>query len=429
MIEPFSPKQIQFLKNCTATWNIVHGAMRSGKTVVSTYAFMVAVDQCPDSNIWAIGYTATTVYNNVVRMVMDNPIFSAFAPFCSWHAQKGIFTYKDKQIKTCGAENSSSAGRIQGQTISLVYCDEMTLYTESMIHMIDTRLSQPWSRGFAAMNPAHPNHPIKEWIDKGIAGDKRYYSQHYVLEDNPYVDMDYKQRIRDSLSGVFYKRNYLGLWVLAEGAIYDFFDEKYHTFSRVNRAIDYWIAGIDYGTRNAFACVLIGVSTGSQDRLGKKLWVEKEYYWNSSDHHRQKTNSEYAEDIEQFLGPYGCRAIYIDPSAASFKLELQRKGIHCVPANNDVLNGIAHTSNEMKMGRLVISKECKNLIREVQGYVWDPSSAKKGIDEPLKQDDHLLDALRYAVFSHKPQSFENKTTDPIKDDYRSQMHPGGSKWI
>lgn len=386
---PFSPKQLEFLANSTAVWNIVHGSVRTGKTIALTYAFMVAVDECPDSNIWMIGYTASTIFDNAIRLLFENPIFSAFKPFCTWHKLDRILTYKDKEIKTCGAENSSSVGRIQGQTISLIYCDEMTLYPESMIYMIDSRLSQPWSKGFASMNPSHPEHILKKWIDKGVAGDPRYYSQHYMLDDNPFVDEAYKKRIKESLNGIFYKRNYLGLWVLAEGAIYDFFDEKLHTFLRVNRSVDYWIAGIDYGTRNAFACVLIGVSTGRFDKLGKKLWVEKEYYWNSLERHRQKTNSEYVEDMLKFLGDYSPRAIYIDPSAAAFKLEMQRKGLHCVDANNDVINGINYVSDELKYGRLVIHKDCKNLIKEIQGYVWSPSSAKKGVDEPLKENDHL----------------------------------------
>ena len=429
MKEPFSEHQIAFLENCTAKWNFAHGAVRTGKTIVSLFAFMHAVDRCPDSDIWMIGYTASTIYDNAIKLLFENPLMSIYRPFCTWHKLDRILSYKGKKIRTCGAENSSAVGRIQGQTISLVYCDEMTLFPESMIYMIDTRLSNPWSRGFAAMNPSHPNHVIKQWIDKGIAGDPVYYSQHYTLKDNPYVDDAYKARVRESLTGIFYKRNFLGLWVLAEGAIFDFFDEKVHTIDHVTRSVDYWIAGIDYGTRNAFACVLIGVSTGINDRLGKKMWIEKEYYWNSADRHRQKTNSEYADDLQKFLEPYGVKAIYIDPSAAAFKLEMQRRGMHCVNADNNVLNGIGYMTNEMKMGRLVVHKDCPELIREIQGYVWDTSSAKKGIDAPMKQDDHLLDALRYGCFTHKCPSFENTNADPMEEMRKARLHPGGSKWI
>lgn len=426
MTEAFSPKQYEFLANCTATWNFAHGSVRTGKTIVTLYAFMHAVDKCPDSNIWMIGYTASTIYDNAIRLLFENPIFSAFRPFCTWHKLDRVLTYKDKKIKTCGAENNASAGRIQGQTISLFYGDEMTLFSESMLFMIDTRLSNPWSRGFGAMNPSHPNHMIKQWIDKGEAGDPRYFSQHYTLKDNPYVSDDYKERIRDSQSGIFHKRNYLGLWVLAEGAIFDFFDEKLHVTHRPPRSAEYWIAGIDYGTSNAFACVLIGVSSGKYTQTGKKLWAEKEYYWDSHKKHRQKTNSEYADEVFEFLEPYGVKSIYIDPSAAAFKLELRKRGLKPVDADNDVINGIQVMTDMMKNGDFTICQDCENLIREVQGYVWDSKSAKQGYDSPLKKDDHILDATRYALMTHKVSTFDEEAHYRKQEQMlRQKYHPHG----
>lgn len=420
MNDAFSEKQYEFLAKCTATWNLAHGAVRTGKTIVTLYGFMHAVDQCPDSSIWMIGYTASTIYDNAVRLIFENPIFSAFRPFCTWHKLDRILTYKDKLIKTCGAENSSSVGRIQGQTISLMYCDEMTLYPESMIYMLDTRLSNAWSKGFAAMNPSHPQHIIKKWIDQGQNGDERYFAQHYTLKDNPYVSDDYKNRIRDSLSGIFFKRNYLGLWVLAEGAIFDFFDEKIHVVSRPPRAAEYFVAGIDYGTRNAFACLVIGVNSGKYTQTGKKMWVEGEYVWDSSKKHRQKTNSEYADEVQAFLEPYGVKQIYIDPSAAAFKLELRKRGMHTVDANNNVINGIQIVTDEMKQGNLVIVDKCTTLIEEIQGYVWDPKSARNGIDEPLKQNDHCCDALRYVLATHKVCTFDQEAYYRKQEEHNRQ---------
>ncbi len=426
MSEAFSLKQYEFFSGCTATWNFAHGSVRTGKTIVTLYAFMVAVDRCPDSDIWMIGYTSSTIYDNVINLLFENPIFSIFRPFCSWNKQTRVLSYKDKVIRTCGAENSSSAGRIQGQTISLVYCDEMTLFAESMLYMIDTRLSNSWSKGFGAMNPAHPHHIIKQWIDKGMAGDKRYFSMHYTLEDMPFLEDDYKERIKNSLSGMFYKRNYLGLWVLAEGAIFDFFDTKIHVRDRPPRAAEYWIAAIDYGTVNAFACVLIGVSTGIYTQTGKMMWAEKEYYWDSRVKNRQKTNSEYAEDVQRFLEPYGVRSIYIDPSAAAFKTELRSLGLHPVDANNDVLSGIQIMTDSLKKGTFVVCAECKNLVREIEGYVWDDRAAKLGYDEPLKKDDHILDAVRYALATHKPASFNQQEHHRKQEqELRQRYHPDG----
>lgn len=387
---PLSPKQVQFIVESNRKWNLAHGSVRTGKTVGTLFRFLQACHECPDSQIFMVGHSSETIYQNAIRLLLETPEFEIFRPFCTWYAGKRQLKFRDKSIQTLGAKDEGAIGAFQGKTFSLVYCDEMTLYPESIIDMIDTRLSKPHSMGFASMNPTHPDHKIKKWIDKAELGDKNYYELHFTLDDNPFITEEYKSRIRESLSGVFYKRNYLGLWCLAEGAIFDFFDHGVHVLERPPCAADYWIAGIDYGTVNPFACLLIGVSTGRMTQTGKRMWVEKEYYWNPKETGRQKTNSEYAEDIAAFLEPYGVKHVYIDPSAEAFQLELKRKGIHATHANNNVEFGIQRMTDEMKSGNLSIISSCKNTIREISGFVWDPKMADRGYDEPLKKDDHCF---------------------------------------
>lgn len=415
MPEPLSAKQIEFIANSNRHWNLAHGSVRSGKTVGTLFRFMHASDRCPDSQIFMVGHSSETIFQNAVRLLLESEQLAAFRPFCTWYAGKRQIKYRDKTIQCLGAKDEGAIGQFQGKTMSLVYCDEMTLYPESIIDMIDTRLSNPWSMGFASMNPSHPSHKVKQWIDMAEKGDPNYYALHFTLDDNPYVDDAYKQRIRNSLSGLFYKRNYLGLWCLAEGAIFDFFDRTIHVVSKPPRAADYWIAGIDYGVSNAFACLLIGVSTGQYTQTGKCMWVEREYYWDSKKTGRQKINSEFANDVQEFLEPYAIRAIYIDPSALAMKLELQRRGMHVVEADNDVYNGIQTMCSEMGKGNLFVCKECVNLIREIESYVWDEKKARQGDDEPVKKADHAVDALRYCIQSHKVVTY-----DPYKQKEQQQ---------
>lgn len=400
-LETFSPKQLKFIIESTAKWNIAHGSVRTGKTVGSLWRFIQAANECPDSQIFMVGHSSETIYENAVKLLFESPQFSIFRPFCVWSPGNRVLKYKDKVIKILGAKDEGAVGSFQGKTMSLVYCDEMTLYPDSIISMIDSRLSQPWSMGFATMNPTYPDHQLKKWIDLAEAGDKNYYAMHFTLDDNPFVDENYKERLRVNSSGLFYKRNYLGLWCLAEGAIFDFFDPKIHVLNRPPCAADYWIASIDYGVSNAFACLVIGVSTGQHTQMGKRLWVEKEYYWDCRKTGRQKLNSEFADDVQEMLEPYTIKGIYIDPSASSMKLELNRRGMHVIPADNDVYNGIETMCNEMTKGNLYVLNNCKNLIREIQNYVWDTKKSTQGLDEPVKKADHAVDALRYAMQTHK----------------------------
>ncbi len=363
MPEPLSTKQVQFIREGEARWNLAHGAVRTGKTVGTLFKFMVKAATCPDSKIYIVGHTFDTAYRNVVRLIMETDQLAIFRPFCTWSGKK--LYYRDKVITVLGAKDEGAIGNFQGDTHSLTYCDEITLYPESIIDMIDTRLSCQWSQAYATMNPSHPTHKVKQWIDKAVKGDPNYYQMHFTLDDNPYVPEDYKQRIRSSLSGVFYKR--------------------------------------------------IGVSTGRYTQTGKVLWVENEYYWNPKETQRQKTNSEFCKDVVEFLQDYNVTQLYIDPSAAAFKTELRRAGLHPIDANNEVLDGIQMMISEMQKGNLFVVNRCTNLIREIETYVWDNKKSERGDDEPVKKDDHAIDALRYAIASHKVSIYE-----PFKEQERQQ---------
>ena len=430
MADPLSKKQHEFVINVNkvgAVWNIAHGSVRTGKTVAVTFAFLTLASQCPDSQIFIVGHTFDTAYRNVIRPIMESKELAIFRPFCTWSGKK--LTFRDKTITVLGAKDEGAVGNFQGLTMSLVYCDEMTLYPDSIIDMIDSRLSLPHSKGIATCNPSHPEHKLKKWIDMGTDGNSRYYSLHWTLDDNPYVEEEYKERLKESTTGIFYKRNYLGLWCLAEGAIFDFFDRKIHVVSKPPRAAEYWVAGIDYGVSNAFACVLVGVSTGKYTQTGKSLWVEDEFYWDCNQRGRQLINSEFADRVQQFLEPYGVTHIYIDPSALAMKLELQRRRMHVIEANNDVLPGIEMMTAEMGKGNLVICDKCKNLIKEIEGYVWDGTKAKKGEDAPIKKGDHAIDALRYIIASHKVRTYDPYSDGHNPDEYKNgRFNPPRSKF-
>jgi len=387
MLDPFSPKQIQFIRDSNAKYNLAHGAVRSGKTVATLFRFMKEVIHCPSNSIFILGYSLSTIYRNVISLLFDSEELKFFSPYCSWSKGEHVLSFGEKKVKCLGAGDEGALGIIQGLTIDLCLCDEITLYPDNVIDMIDTRLSRAHSKLFASMNPRQPDHKVKKWIDKAEAGDPLYYSLHWVIEDNIFLPSDYKSNLKDNLKGLFYKRNYLGLWCMAEGAVYDFFDRKIHVVSRPPTAAQYYICGIDYGTSGVFAAVLVGINTGRSTQSGKKMWVEKEYYWDVKQTNRQKTNSEFLRDMQQFLEGYGAK-VYMDPSASSMKLEMRRASIPVIDADNDVLEGIRVVASLMAEGTLSIMNTCTNLIREIEGYVWDERKAKMGEDAPLKRDDH-----------------------------------------
>src|SRR6185312_11411415 len=203
MTRYFSDKQLEFIDKSSKRWNLAHGPVSSGKTVGTLIRFLEACSDCPDSQIYMFGFSSSTIYENCIRLILETPQFSIFKPFCTWLPGKGELKFKDKTITIIGAKDEGSIGRIQGKTISIAYCDEMTLYPDNIIDMIDTRLRLPYSIGFASMNPKHPTHKLKKWIDLAAEGHESYYALQFMIDDNPFLPADYKERLRQSLSGLF----------------------------------------------------------------------------------------------------------------------------------------------------------------------------------------------------------------------------------
>ena len=104
--------------------------------------------------------------------------------------------------------------------------------------------------------------------------------------------------------------------------------------------------------------------------------------------------------------------------------QLQRDGISPTPADNAVLDGIRTVSALMAAGKLKVHRSCKGLLDELPSYSWDEKLAKRGIDAPIKVDDHSADALRYAVRTtegtwRRPTgySLDMRRTDTYEPDY------------
>ena len=78
-------------------------------------------------------------------------------------------------------------------------------------------------------------------------------------------------------------------------------------------------------------------------------------------------------------------------------------------------------------GTVLVLDKCKNLIREIEGYSWDPKAAEKGEDKPIKKDDHLIDALRYVLTSHKVPTYEPYKQNNSPESYMTSRFNLGSR--
>lgn len=381
--------------------NILEGSVRSGKTVAMIPKWLNYIVTGPPGLLLMVGKSKDTIYDNVLNDLFD----TIGKNWYRYNRQSGeiLVWWKDRQgrkferrIRVVGAKDEGSEEYIRGKTLAGAYCDELTLTPEKFFKQLLNRLSVPGAKLYATTNPDSPAHYLyKEYItneEKLRSGLVKVV--HFGLDDNPNLSEEYKRNIRASYSGMWFKRMILGLWVLAEGIIYDMFDEEKHCFddgfwnntlkSKCRRYI-----ACDYGTKNPMVYLDIYDD-------GDTIYIPDMYYWDSRKEQRQKTDAEYADDLEAMIGNELPDMVVVDPSAASFKLELQGRGYRVKDADNSVNDGIRLVAKLLTKRKILMHrKNCQPMIDEFQAYVWDEVAARRGEEKPVKQYDHAMDALRY----------------------------------
>ena len=385
---PF-PAQLRSLQESNAPYNVWIGSVRSGKTVISIIRWLMYLRQAPDGDLLMVGATLESLTHNILNLIREL-VGEKNYRYVAGRNEVYIF---GRRIYVCGCPDNDAVNRITGLTLAGAYVDEIILMPQNFFDMLRSRLSIRGAKLFATTNPGNPSHYLKAFLEEPEIQKSLKVFQ-FFLEDNTYLDSDYIERIKAGYKGIFYKRYILGEWCVAEGAVYNMFLPDSHVISEgFPEKYDSYHVGIDWGMSNATAFLLCGVKNN-------EVFVIKEYYHtNRNNDAAQLDPNEYAEAFKDFVKGIYVDSILIDPSAKAFRTILQRKGYRLQSAANEVVPGITMVQLFLSQNRLKISKNCPNLIREIQGYVWDDKKALLGIDAPIKKDDHLLDALRYMVYT------------------------------
>jgi len=416
--KPFSVKQKQVL-----TWwlpaspvkdkdgIIADGAIRAGKTVALSLSFgLWAMNMFNNQNFLICGKTIGALRRNVIKDWKKQMAAQGFSVHD--RLSDNIITIRYSNISNdfylFGGSDERSQDLVQGITAAGALLDEVALMPKSFVDQVVGRCSVAGSKFWFNCNPSYPRHWFKtEYIDKlsdniektddtDLQSNiqlKNILRLQFTMDDNLSLDEKVKERYKSMFTGVFYRRFILGQWCAADGLIYDSFDEQIHTYSeepKIRGEVRRYIS-VDYGTSNPM-CFLEILDDGDIAR------VNSEYYYSSKEKGRQKTDAEYADDFVEFAGSRdNVMWVVVDPSAASFKTELQKKGYRVKDADNSVRDGISKVSTMFALGKLLINKKCKYLISELLGYVWDEKAIEHGEERPVKVADHACDALRYGI--------------------------------
>ncbi len=399
-----SPKQDQSFSEAHHRFNIWVGSIRAGKTFASIRTIIHNMKHGPKGDVMFLGVNRQSIDRNIL-----GPLYEMIGAPCPNSKTMKTRLY-GRNVYFVGCPDVSAVATIKGATLALGYIDEITEIPEPVFKMFEGRLSVPGAKLFGTTNPDGPSHWFKkEYIDRSNEIDLVHWD--FTLDDNPILDEEYKKRIKASYTGLWYKRYILGLWALAKGAIFDCYDSD-NEYEQPYGNPNYYIVGIDYGTSNPTAAVLIGV----RPNMWPQLHVEAEYYYDSEKNEGSKTDFQLVNDIKELIGYKSVSAIYVDPSAASLKVALQQADLPVIDAKNDVIPGIKILGKFIAGKNLVIHKSCKTLIDHIQSYTWCPKAADRGEDKPVKKNDHIIDCARYAIYSAFPRGEFNSPDENLSID-------------
>lgn len=403
-----SEKQNEFIREAHSRYNFKIGAVRSGKSFVDT-AFIIPSrirERAGEPGLNLIlGVSRESIERNVLR------------PMREIYTDKLVGTIKSgtntamvcgEEVYCLGAEKVSQVAKIQGASVKYCYGDEVAKWNKEVWEMLKSRLDKPYSCFDGALNPESPNHWLKKtFLDKD---DLDVYVQHYTIDDNPFLPPSFVRNLKKEYEGtVFFDRYIKGEWTQAEGLIFPHYQDSIgecpfslseDTFGDMTN----FQLSIDYGTMNAFACIL-------WVKVGEVWWGWRRYYYSGRDTGIQLTDAEYCDAVCELVQPLfeiqtklisQGRITYpdtittiVDPSAASFIAELKRRGFFKVrKAKNNVLDGIRDTNKCIQNGVIRMDSSIKEWSEEAGGYVWDEKAPD---DRPVKIADHICDAVRYFV--------------------------------
>lgn len=409
-----SEKSKDFFHNSNAWINIAEGSVRSSKTVTCSARWLKFLAESPHDEFLMSSKTIGTLERNVLRnlfkMMNTNGIH--------YHHNR-YYNLLDIEDKTCylmGFNDEGATDMVAGMTVGGWFGDEVTRNPKSTVEMAISRCSLPGAKMFLNMNPSSPYHFLyTNYINNQEllkAGTVKVWK--FLLEDNPNLPKEYvEELIRvNKKNPLFYKRNILGQWVIAEGAIYDMFDEDKHVIKHRPKCDELNIC-CDYGVSTVTTFGVLGIKKNPN---GNVYYLQEETYYDAEVKGVAQSDSERVDTLVKLQNKYHLNynnTIFLPHDAASLKAEAKKDKRIKMKVKTyapDTYEDITTIQNLFATNRFFIHSSCKNSISQAQTYSWDIKAQQRGEDKPLKSNDHCPDMWRGGILGprHKGASLRKR---------------------
>lgn len=359
----------------------------------------------------------------------------------------------------------------QGRKFERIMFDELTHFTESQYLYLFSRCRGNPNVRWSIRNATNPGGVGHGWVkrrfvdslkpydtghfmringeDVRVNPDRKYARSRFWIPakvwDNPYLrDTEYTANLM-SMEELMRRMLLDGDWDVFAGQFFSMWRRAIHVVEPF-RLPEHWnyFGGFDYGFRNPTAYVIVGVDPDGG------AWVVREYY---QDGRSVQFNAEQIKLLELSLGEIKVKARFADPSIwtrtpketeagtdDSIAAMYQRQGVTFVKANNQRVIGWAavkeyldwedksqydgNMTSVRRPPRMRIFANCTNLIRTLPDAVYEEVEGRRvssnsllGEDLDTRGEDHLLDALRYALMHF----YKSVVKQVRKNDWRQKL--------
>ncbi len=299
--------------------------------------------------------------------------------------------YNGSRIDIKGADNPDS---LRGVGLKGVILDEYADMRPNVFkEIIEPALTDHKGWTIFIGTPKGFNHFHE--IYEQASNTNNYSRFHFTSYDNPLLDKDELERVKQTTTEDKFAQEYLADFRKFEGLIYSL--HNWHYTDEIPTRADITLGGIDWGWDNPSALVIIKLSDGV-------FTIVDEYY------ETKKTTTELIEKMQNLQKQWGVNRWYADSAEPDRIEEASRgTGLYVIPfekRKGSVNAGIDYINQLLKENRLFVHRQCVNTINEFNSYHWhqtkDGTTPPK--EEPEKEDDHAMDAMRYAIHGYSPSA-------------------------
>lgn len=383
-------------RECRKAYRVVKGSRSSKKSKSTALNFIQRLIQYPQSNLLVVRKTYRTLKDScfaelkwaIQRLGVDKYFFIKESPLEIRYkptGQKIIFRGLDDPMKITSIT-------VEHGVLCWLWVEEAyEISNERDFDVLDESIRGEMPKGLfkqitLTLNPWNERHWIKARFFDAESDDVFALTTNYLINEwlsaddiKLFENMKINNPRRYAVAG-------LGKWGIVEGLIYENWREEAFNDAEIAKKQGIKAGfGLDFGYTTDPAALFCGLF----DKDGGKIYVFDEVY------ECRLTNRALFEKIA--AKGYSKERIIADSAEPKSIDELRMMGMSRVSGARKGQDSVAHGIQFIQNYEIIIHPRCVNFLREIGCYAWETDKTGRMLSVPQKDNNHLMDAMRYAL--------------------------------